>query len=91
MARNFANSDSLSMRTGRVAAAAHKMNFGNCHLRRSSKPPAAGECKDRNMTKIEEVMLTIGKGYLIMLVTGIGQMFDGEKNNRRTGEIYEYL
>jgi len=36
-------------------------------------------------------MLTIGKGYLIMLVTGIGQMFDGEKNNRRTGEIYEYL
>ena len=36
-------------------------------------------------------MLTIGKGYLIMLVTGIGQMFDEEKNNRRTGEIYEYL
>lgn len=45
----------------------------------------------KNDKKIEEARLTIGKGYLIMLVTGIGQMFDGEKNNRRTGEIYEYL
>ena len=40
---------------------------------------------------IPAMVCIIGVGLLLMLVTGIGQMFDGEKNNRRTGEIYEYL